>query len=275
MADRSERGIVRRIVTAVPAAAEVAPLLRLAARTAGHCDAIVAAVLVHNEALMRLASLPVTRHLLAATGSAEPLTAQTLRLAMAASGQQLRRELDAIMGAASVRWTLHTAADPEDATPPVQIQSEDLLLITAEARIDAWFPSAQPEPAVIAVAIGPISDGPDDVVTVHDGSDAGWRALEAALLLARAQDSCCHVVVPEDVPAQTRRRLDSQVADAGVPCHTIVAAGLDVADIVARIRASHAGIAVLPAHLLAQPGLAAGLRRLSVEAHLPKPKTGA
>lgn len=268
MPEPAGRGLVRRIVTAIPATGEVAPLLRLAARMAGECNAMVEAVLVHNEALVRLASLPVTRHLLAATGAAEPLTAQTLRLAMAASGQRLRQELDAILGAARVRWTLHTLADHTEAGPPVPIQSEDLLLISAEARVETWFPPApSTEPAVIAFAIRAVDDGRLDVVTVHDGTDAGWRALETALLLARAQDGCCHVVVPEDVPPDTQQHIREALANAGLPCHATSSATAGLPDLMLKIQAVRADIVVLPARTLAQPGLTAALRQLASKPH--------
>lgn len=270
MPEPSGRGAVRRIVTAIPAAAEVAPLLRLAARVAGQLDAQVAAVLVHNEALSRLASLPVARHLLAATGGSEPLTAQTLRLAMAASSQRLRESLDAILGAAKVQWTLHTLADEAEAMLPVELRAEDLLLISAEARItEAWFRAEpSPEPAIAAFAIK--GNGARDVVAVHDGTDAGWRALEAATMMARAQDGCCHVVVPRSVSVETKRQIEAQLGAAGLPCRSVAVATADLASVVPELRRSGAGIIVLPAEVLRQPGLAQALRRLADEPAGPR-----
>jgi hypothetical protein len=267
MPEPGGRGAVRRIVTAVPAAADVAPLLRLAARIAGQLDAQVAAVLVHNEALMRLASLSATRHLLAATGAAEPLTAQTLRLAMSASGRRLRESLESILGAAHVRWTLHTLADENEETLPVALQAEDLLLISAEARIvEAWFHAEpSPEPAVAAFAIRGHGDMGHDVVAVHDGTDAGWRAIEAAMLMARAQNGCCHVVIPEPVSAETRQRVAAALAEAPLPCQSVTAATANLSSLMPAIQASGAGIVVLPAYVLRQPGLAQALRQLAGE----------
>jgi hypothetical protein len=254
---------VRRIVTALPAAAEVAPLLRLAARMAGELDAQVAAVLLHNEALSRLASLSVARHLLAPTGGSEPLTTQTLRLAMAASGQQLRASLDTILGAAKVHWTLHVLADVNESMLPVELQAEDLLLISVEARIEeAWFHGdPSPEPAVAAFAIK--SGAARDVVAVHDGTNAGWRAFEAATLMARAQGGCCHVVLPQSVNMETRQRIEAQLAAAGLPCRSVTVATTDLASVVPALHASGAGIVVLPADVLRQPGLTQALRQLA------------
>jgi hypothetical protein len=264
MPDTPARGAVRRIVTAIPAAAEVAPLLRLAARLAGQCEANVAAVLVHNEALLRLASLPVTRHLLSATGAAEPLTPQTLRLSMAAYGQRMRADLDAVCGAANVRWTLHTVADEAEAVLPVQLQSEDLLLISAQARItETWF-HAEPrtEPAVAAFALATDGERARDVVAIHDGTPSGWRAVDAAVLLARTLDRSCHVVIPEAAAADLRRDMGDRLVQAGVPgdCSTVPA--LDPQDIATAVLRRAAGLLVLPTGLLRQPGLTEALRRL-------------
>lgn len=261
------RGVVRRIVTAIPASADVAPLLRLAARMAGQCDANVAAVLVHNEALLRLASLPVTRHLLAATGAVEPLTTQMLRLAMAASDREVRGHLDAILGATRIAWTLHTQVDENEAVLPVQIQSEDLLLVSLQAGIvETWFGAEPaPEPAAAAFAIKGDGDLARDVVVVHDGSDAGWRAFETAILLSRAQGGCCHVVVPDAMPPEARQRIDTEVEAAGLPCRRLAVASADLANIEPILRDSGAGVVVLPSAVLRQPGLAAALRRAAGE----------
>jgi hypothetical protein len=256
---------VRRIVTAIPASADVAPMVRLVARVAGQCDAHVAAVLVHNESLLRLASLPVTRHLLVATGGVEPLTTQMLKLAMAASGQQVREHLDAILGATSGRWTLHTQTDESQPVFPVQMESEDLLLVSAQARIfEAWFRAGpSPEPAVAAFAVGGDGELARDVIVVQDGSEAGRRAFEAAILLARAQGGACHVAVPDTMPAEARRGIDAEMAASGLPCRRLSIATADLASIEPVVRESGAGIVVLPSDVLRQPGLASVLRRIA------------
>ncbi|MCW5745369.1 MAG: hypothetical protein KIT36_04115 [Alphaproteobacteria bacterium] len=268
MADPVARGVVRRIVTAIPAASEIEPLLRLAARMAEQCDAQVAAVLVHNEALLRLASLSVTRHLLAATAAAEPLTAQTLRLTMGAFGQRVRQNLDAIVGAAHGRWTLYTLGDETDAAFPVQIQAEDLLLISAQARIaETWFRTeASAEQAVAAFAIGGRGEAAHDVAVVHDGTAAGGRALETAILLARVQKGCCRVIVPKTLAKKTRQEIDALLAASDLPCHAVAVATAGLSDVTPVVRESGAGIVVLPAALLRQPDLMAALGRLASEA---------
>jgi hypothetical protein len=257
----SPRGVVRRIVTAIPASADVTSLLRLAARMAGQCDANVAAVLVQNESLLRLASLPVTRHLLAATGAAEPLTAQMLRLALAASGREVRERLDALLGASHIAWSLHTQADEAAAVLPLNIQSGDLLLVSVQAgMVETWF---EAEPAAAAFAVGGEGDLARDVAVVHDGSGAGARAFDAAVLLARAQGGHCHVVVPATLAAATLQDIDAGMAASGVPGHRIVAATAALTDTERALRQSGAGVVVLPAGILRQPGLAAALRRLA------------
>ncbi|HJQ58058.1 MAG TPA: hypothetical protein VJ890_14205 [Vineibacter sp.] len=267
MPDPSGRRTVRRIVTALPAAADVTSLVRLAAHVAGELDAQVAAVLVHNEALVRLASLPVTRHLIAATGTAESLTPQTLRLAMATSGQRLRESLDSILGAAHVHWTLHTLADEPEAMLPVALQAEDLLLISVEARIvEAWFSAdLSSHPAVAAFAIAAQGNATRDVVAVHDGTDAGWRAIEDAILIARSQSGCCHVVIPALVPPEMRRRIEAALVDAGLPCRSSMVATGDLESLIPALRTSGAGILVLPTAILRQPGLVQMLYQLASE----------
>ena len=172
-------GAKRRIVVALDTGSLSHAAVEAAAGLAAGWSAEVLAMFVEDIKLLRLAGLPFAREMGAASAVSRQLQSGDMERALAVQGKQLRRTLEETARRLPFSWSLEIVRG--ELLDIVLGQAAADVLVLGRTRKPGYStpaPRAATSPALPLI-------GAHRVAAVVDGSAAGWRTLEAALVLAR------------------------------------------------------------------------------------------
>lgn len=235
----------RRVVAALPADGDAAPLARLAAQLAGICQAELAALMVEDATMADLARLPAVRHVALSSGIAVPFTPDVLRLSLAAAANRLQNQIADHLRASALQWSLQAGPSP-DTLPG--IDESDLLMLSARIALPStWNRSPPPLKAAVAALVIDAARAGHSILVVFDGSPAARRALAIASHLAAAGHGRCTVLVDAD----SARSSGAEIAEAferdGATFAIAPVPRLDAETVAAQVPRLQAALVLLPA----------------------------
>lgn len=205
-----EHRVARVVVAIDPAQLRAAPL-EAAARLARHLDLEMTALLIEQETLLRVASLPFTREFRLASGRWQSYEAHDVRRAFEDLSRRSQQLLLEVADRFGVKGRFATARG-EFPRRAIELSHGSDVLVVDRA----------PQPGVAARSYV-------RVALLFDASPAAVRALPSALQLAQAVGRPLRVVVPADSAATYAQRCALVRAVADGPLARIELVALDVA----------------------------------------------
>jgi nucleotide-binding universal stress UspA family protein len=246
MASGSEL-ILRRVVVALDAATDCAAAIEMAASVAAGWGAALRAMFVEDEGLRRLAGLPFAQQVDPTTAMRSRLDEVGLRAEFAAQARQLRRELEEIAGRHDLQWSFEVTR-AAIGTAALSLTEDDLVVvavstrpIASRMRLDSpWRRVAsQLRQPMLLVPEQPTASGP--VAAFYESTQAGQRALEASIRIARAGKRSLFVVMREEATQTQRVEVEALLrpGDAKVTLLTLPAVSKrDLQDFIVSSRAT-------------------------------------
>lgn len=246
----SERGFaVRRIVIALESGCENLRALDQAAELAERMKAELHAVFVEDLRLLRVAALPFTRQVSLCPAGTHPLEPGDVESELRALAAGLRRHLEDVATRLKLAWSFETVrGDPLSVISATD--SRDVLVVETSTRPFARHLRLSTEWSEIAITcerpcllLGTETGGRKGVLAVHDGSEAGERALSAAMAMDGG-GAGLSIAATE----QTLGRADLVHRFPDVPLRSV--GGVDPAALRDLLRQSNCAVAILPASLI-------------------------
>jgi predicted phosphoribosyltransferase len=197
-----------RIVVALDTASLVAPVIETGAALAAGLNAMLDALFVEDERLLRLAALPFAHELGFPSARLRRLEAGDVERALRAQVDQVRKQLAATAEALELQWQLNVARGDVLRTALGYAPLTGILVVgrSVTASIPAGEPPSRERfPSLRRRAI----------LVLFDGSTAGAPALEAAQGLAAVAGAELVVLIPASGPEPFRRLREQAAAAAG------------------------------------------------------------
>ena len=202
------KGRIERVVVPLDAVSENRTAIAIAARLAAHAKSRLHGVFVEDEELLRLARLPVARHVTLASGSA-PLSAEEIERQLRAAAERARRELAAAARRHRLEWSFEIVR-LAGGGPLVAAAAGDLIVAGALTRPIGqyfrvewrWWSAIEQVPGSVLLARR--SWEPDGSVSavLRDRGAGSARLLAAAAQLAEAAGGALTVICPPDLAAE-------------------------------------------------------------------------
>lgn len=231
----SELPTPRRILLAFEDTQQVQKLLAEAVALAAERRAELAALLVEDENLVRLAALPFASEVLRGSGLERRLDQPTLVRQLGRRAERMRRLLEQAASARQVRTTW-------------SVVRRQVALGTIEASGSAEVILMAARTSMSLATESPGRQGSGPVCVYFDGSEAAERALSLAQQLAAQQGVATVVVAPAAAPKIVESLRSGAASDPGgdqsLRVLTLAGEGLD--QIAALASAEGARTLVLP-----------------------------
>lgn len=232
-----------RIVIALDTASLVAPVIETGAALGAGMHAMLDALFVEDEQLLRLAALPFARELGFPSARLRRIGAEDLERALRGQVDQVRKQLAAAAAALELPWQLSVLRGDVLRTAFGYANVADILVLgrsvaaampDAKRSVQAGFPSLRRR-AILAL---------------FDGNAAGVKALAAAQALARVAPGELVVLIPASGP-EPFRRLREQAAAIAAPGAPVPSQYISIPDVAAgtiarTARAQSAAVLVWP-----------------------------
>jgi len=202
----AEADRIRRVVVCIGAAGVDNPALQLAAGLALGLRATLAGMYVEDEQLRRMAALPFTREFGFVSACARDFSSTDLKRSQQVQIGQLRRLLAALAEPLALVWTLDVIQGELQAAPFTHATDSDLMVMGRPQLTPAPGSST----ASRARQLHPAALARHPIAVLHDGSDAGRRALQTALSLVRITGSELIVLIAaNDAETFQQRQADT------------------------------------------------------------------
>ena len=234
----------KRILVALDTGSLSRSAVEAAARLAIGLGAQLEALFVEDTQLLRLAELPFAREVGVTTAQARRFDTPGLERAIAVQAEQVRRALRSVAQELPLGWSFEVVRGDLVAVVLERTAGADLVVLGMTRR--PAFAATRTE------RTHPRNDrraGRHPIIAVFDGSDAGARALEAALALERRVRAVL-VAIPAPRAQQfaaLRERAQTILAAQGKSAASYVALeSATIAAISAAARRHHAGAVLLP-----------------------------
>ncbi|HSH49105.1 MAG TPA: universal stress protein [Halomonas sp.] len=252
-----ERLTARRVVVLLDGSRRAQRLLDEAARLAKREDAELVGLFVEDTELLRAASLPFGGEIGLVSGSLRTVAPETLERRLRQQAQQLQALLAAAAGRHALRWRLEVNRDRLEAAALAATVADDLLVVYragwrhppeggfASRTLSRMLGAARCR--VVMVGERPAA-GARPVVVFHTPGEAGQRAMNEALRLARITHQQLLVLLPGsgEQDDRTRAAIEAWGARRGLEPRCIAFQGEGVASLVALLGRERAGALVLP-----------------------------
>lgn len=196
-----------RIVVALETASLVEPVIDTGAALAAGLKAMLDALFVEDERLLRLAALPFAHELGFPSARLRRIEAADVERALRAQVDQVRKQIAATAEALELPWQLNVVRGDVLRTAFGYATVTDILVVgrSVAASIPAAAPSRERFASLRRRA----------VLALFDGSAAAAPTLEAAQGLAGVVGAELAVLIPASGPEPFRRLREQAVAAAG------------------------------------------------------------
>lgn len=246
---------IRRIIVALESACENVAALEQAARLAQQAKAELHAMFIEDARLLEAAALPFVRHVNLSSGALAPLDPGHVEAEFRALAARARRCLQELAGRMDVAWSFEVVRGGRAAALSV-IAAGDLLVVESTTRAFGrnlristdWFATLA-TCGRACLLLGPAKDTRRNVLVIHDGSEAGDRAITAALALGGVDHARLTLARVGQAPETTE--LHRRFAAAPRPILVRDMAVLDTSELRRAIAAAECGLVVAPAPLIA------------------------
>jgi len=244
-----------RVVVAFDTASRVAPLIETGAALAAGLHAMLDALFVEDERLLRLAALPFAHELGFPSARLRRLEAADVERGLRGQIEAVRRQLAATAAALELPWQLNVLRGDVLRTAFGYADVADILVFGRSVA------GTMPENGRAAQArFATLRRRP--VLTLFDGSAAGAQALAAAQALARVAPGALVILIPASGPEPFRRLREqaAAVAASGTPAPSQYVSIPDLAagTIARTARAQSAAVLIWPGDGR-EPGVLAGI----------------
>jgi len=241
----------RQVVVALDAAGDIAATIEVAASVAAAWKAELRGLLVEDERLRRLASLPFAQQMDALTALRRPFGEAELDAFIGRAVRQARRDLERIAAAHDLAWSfqsLRAMIGPE----ALPLGEDELLVMAAASRSAAMAARlGSPWPRVAAGLSRPFLLVPERpsargaVVALCRAASPARRALEVSLRIARAGARPLLVLVEEAATQAELGELARRIEAGAVAASVRRIAALSRRSLGDIVRASGAGLLVI------------------------------
>jgi nucleotide-binding universal stress UspA family protein len=208
MADTGNTGRGRSVVVAVSGFGDLRPAFRQAARLAASLNADLAALLVEDESLRRMAALPFVQQVSLATARSLPMAASDLDREFRAFAHLAERMIAEVAREAGIAGRIQTARGQLAASVRTAVRPGDLVMICTTSSFGAGGGRRHLAESILAqlsdcdlLLQSPRPEATRSIAVCDDGTEAGKRAIDTAAALARAYGSELTVI---DVDHQAR-----------------------------------------------------------------------
>lgn len=232
---RPERSF-RRILVALDASADSAAALEAAVALAARLEAELTGLFVEDIEVVHAASLPYAREIRVFQTAPRRVDAAELELQLRARARAIERALARSAGEAGVRFTFRSVRGHVEAEVLEATGEADLVVLgraghspLARRHLGSTARAMLARGSLPVLLLGRQVHLREPVFALFDGSEAAYRALDAAEQLARSGPEPLHVLVSADDP-EGCARLESEalrfLGERGAPAvvHRLVAA---------------------------------------------------
>lgn len=204
-----------RIVIALDTASLTAPVIETGAALAAGLDAMLDALFVEDEQLLRLAALPFARELGYPSARLRRLDPADVERALRAQVEQVRKQLAATAAALDLEWQLNVVRGDVLRTAFGYASVADILVVGRSVAAAVPEPGPAAQPRFPSLRRRPM-------LALFDGSSGGERALRSAQATAGVAEAELLVLVPAAGPEPFRRLREraAAIAAAGRPAPT-------------------------------------------------------
>lgn len=246
-----------RIVVALDTASRIAPVIETGAALAAGLHAMLDALFVEDERLLRLAALPFAHELGFPSARLRPIGAADVERGLRGQIEAVRRQLAATAAALELPWQLNVLRGDVLRTAFGYADVADILVFGRS--VAGAMPEAEAEGAAPA-RFASLRRRP--VLALFDGSAAGAKALAAGQALARVAPGALVILIPAS-GAEAFRRLREQAAAIAAPGAPLPSQYVSIPDLTAgtiarTARAQRAAVLVWPGDGR-DPGVLAGI----------------
>ena len=219
-------------------AAPAAEAAAIAAALAKGLEASLAALLVEDERLLRLAELPIAREIGFTSVQPRPVDREELERALRVQAQRARRLIEQVAQSFALSWSLEVVRGNLLRAALQRVGPGDLVVIWRGARY-------APAPQARRAAGRKTAAVPPAIVVVWSAGAAGARALRTGRALARVTGGDLVLLAhdSERIPAGTDR-LNARV-------HRL--AEFSARSVIRLLRGAHAGLLVVARDALDEP----------------------
>lgn len=191
-----------RIVLGLECGVEEAPALEAALALAEGLHGELAALLVEDERLLRLAALPFGQEIGRTSAHLRSFGREQIEHAFQAEAGRLRRALASAAEPLALKWSLDVARGDIMAAALERLGPGDLLVLGRRWRTEF----ARRRPGTGQAAFRSLASRPVAVLLTE--ADDAWRALEAALAIARRSSGELTVLIQSAGAQEFRARRD-------------------------------------------------------------------
>jgi hypothetical protein len=244
-----------RIVIALDTASRVAPVIETGVALGAGLHAMLDALFVEDERLLRLAALPFARELGFPSARLRRIEAEDVERALRGQVDQVRKQLGAAAAALELPWQLSVLRGDVLRTAFRYASVADILVLGRS--VSAAMPDAGEAPRARFPSLRRRA-----ILALFDGNAAGAKALAAAQALARVAPGELVVLIPASGPEPFRRIREQAAAIAArgapVPAQYVSIPDLAAGTIARTVRAWSAAVLVWPGDGR-DPGVLAGI----------------
>lgn len=246
---------IRRILVALDASADSLAGLEAAAQLASELDAELIGIFVEDEVLLRAGRLAVTREVTLFSSEARSLDENGMERQLRALADRARQALQSAAQRARVSWRFRTGRGRVARVLLEAGEEADLVVVGVRGHsplrgpgstVRALLEAARHDVMVLrsGALLGRV------VLAVHDGTDAGRRAVRRAAALASREEARLVVLLTtrdEDQARRAREEAEELAREANVRPGFRRAPGARVTALCAAVSESGGGLLVAPA----------------------------
>jgi hypothetical protein len=236
--ERLDEPLIERIVLAFGEAAPAAEAAAIAAALAKGLEVSLAALLVEDERLLRLADLPMAREMGFTSARLRPVGREYVELALRVQAERARRLIEQVAESFALPWSLEVVRGNLLRAALERVGPGDLVVLWRGARY-APAPQARGVQARRKAAAAPA------IVAVWSVGAAGARALRAARALARVTGGDLVLLVHDG------ERVVIDAERLGARVHRL--AEFSVQSVTRLLRDAHASLLVVARDALDEP----------------------
>jgi nucleotide-binding universal stress UspA family protein len=254
MAESEQEQKIRRILVALDASPHSLAALKLAADLAARLDAELIGIYVEDINLLRLAELQISREVGSHSARVREIDSQHIQRQLRAQARRARQALALLAESAELRWSFRTTRG----LIPIELLSatdEADLVILGKA---GWSKRKQLGSTAQTLVVQSsrhtliIQSGIRKgraVMVIYDGSEAGKKALEAAITMREDDNPLIVLISAENAEKINQLQTDVQewAKDKGIKPEYRWLTVLDEATIARQVWSVGCGILVLPA----------------------------
>jgi nucleotide-binding universal stress UspA family protein len=221
MTERAGAFSARRIVVALESGCENRQALEVAADMAARMRAELHGIFVDDIHLLRLAALPFTRQTSLHSAGSLPIETNEIEAELRALASRARRSLQDVAARLRVPWSFETVRGDRSSVVAAT-QGTDVLVVETTTRPFGRHIRMPTEWSQIAISCeracvltSPVRHGRGGILAIHDGSESGEHAVEAALALDGRHGAGLTVasVAPASEPALRHRLHEAGAAN--------------------------------------------------------------